>query len=70
MTIEDLERDVAQVQAELDPPLKPVLDGARALLASIVNDESRHGGLITRETIRLSDELRLLINRLEAQESR
>lgn len=65
MTIEDLEGATARI-AELDPSMKPVLDGARALLASIVNDESRHGGLITRETIRLGDDLRLLINRFEA----
>jgi hypothetical protein len=32
-----------------------------ALLTSIVNDEDRHGGLLSRDTIRHADELRSLL---------
>lgn len=36
------------------------------LLASISEDNGRHGGLYTRKTIRLSDECRVVLSRIEA----
>jgi hypothetical protein len=35
----------------------------QALLASITSDEDRHGGLLSRDTIRKADELRALVSR-------
>jgi len=35
------------------------------LLASISDDNSRHGGLYTRKTIRISDECRVVLSRIE-----
>lgn len=35
------------------------------LLASINDDNGRHGGLYTRKTIRLSDEARVILDRIE-----
>jgi hypothetical protein len=45
--------------------LAPAID---ALLHSIVEDEDRHGGLLSRGTIRCADELRSLMSR-ERRES-
>lgn len=45
-----------------------IVKAARKLIDSIIDDVSRHGGLTSRDTIRASDELRLLISRHEAEE--
>ena len=41
----------------------PVLAAIDALLRSIVEDDDRHGGLLSRDTIRRADELRSLVIR-------
>lgn len=46
--------------------LKQLTTAASALVNSIAHDESAHGGLITRATVRLSDELRVVLNRVKA----
>jgi hypothetical protein len=69
MTIEDLERDVRELQQERqdEKPAGRVIKAANALLQSLSGDVGQHGGLITRDTIRLGDELRLVINRVERE---
>jgi hypothetical protein len=43
-----------------------VLTAVEALMQSISNDNSRHGGLLSRDTIRACDETRLVISRLKS----
>ena len=47
------------------PELTTVLEAAKALLASLNDDNARHGGLLSRDTTRKGDELRLAISRFE-----
>lgn len=44
-----------------------LVKAAETILARINDDNSRHGGLITRETIRACDEARLVIDRWRHQ---
>ncbi len=41
-----------------------------SILVRINDDNSRHGGLITRETIRTCDEARLAISQWKAQQTK
>ncbi|WP_294640876.1 hypothetical protein [uncultured Aureimonas sp.] len=45
---------------------QPVSAAAKALIAAISNDDSKHGGLLSRQTIRKADELRIALARFEA----
>lgn len=40
---------------------------AEALIDSVATDNTVHGGLVSRQTIRLSDELRILLSRIRAR---
>ena len=41
---------------------EPLTDAIGALLSSMNDDNNRHGGLLSRETIRKADELRLVLS--------
>jgi hypothetical protein len=41
-----------------------LLQAAQDLVDSIADDNSRHGGLLSRETTRRADECRVIINRI------
>lgn len=45
-----------------------LVKAAETILARINDDNSRHGGLITRETIRACDDARLVIRRWKEQQ--
>jgi hypothetical protein len=47
-----------------DLQILEALTAAHALVGAVQTDNSQHGGLISRETIRLSDELRMALSRL------
>ena len=40
-----------------------LIEAGEKLVAAIMSDNSSHGGLVSRETIRKSDELRMLLLR-------
>lgn len=42
--------------------MKDLIDAAERLIATVSDDNSRHGGLSSSATIRAADELRLLIS--------
>ncbi|WP_156386378.1 hypothetical protein [Aureimonas sp. Leaf454] len=44
--------------------MSDLLTAAAALVRSVQADNSHHGGLITRDTIRKSDELRIAIEKV------
>ncbi len=44
-----------------------VIKAAQKLIDSVSDDNSRHGGLLSRATTRASDELRLAISRYKAK---
>lgn len=41
-----------------------LMKAADLLLASISDDNTRHGGLLSRETVRRGDEMRIILHRL------
>ncbi|MCF1502180.1 hypothetical protein L0F51_00170 [Afifella sp. H1R] len=49
--------------SRLSPHVSLLVSRAEALVAAVVDDENLSGGLLSRETIRKADELRIEINR-------
>ncbi|WP_156386750.1 hypothetical protein [Aureimonas sp. Leaf454] len=45
----------------------PLIAAATALVKAVQADNSHHGGLITRDTLRKSDELRIEVAKVESQ---
>ncbi len=62
---------MTEVRQPIEMDIDPLLKAAHALLASLTFDDSGingrggNGGLLSRETVRKSDELRIILSRVE-----